>query len=85
MTTDFVLERLNVIVGSASEKESGNETASRMISFLKSHKAGNEASILRALDIWRESENSFENWLAEYLIKELELKTHTEQSAAGDV
>jgi hypothetical protein len=84
MTTDFVLERLDVIGGSAYEKESGNETASRMRSFLKSHIDGNEAAILRALDTWCESEDSFKKWIAEYLINELKLKTHTEQPAAGD-
>jgi len=74
MTTDFVLERLDVICGSASEKEVGNETAERIRSFFKSHIEGNEAAILRALETWRETGDSFKEWIAEYLINELKLK-----------
>jgi hypothetical protein len=85
MTTDFVLERLDVIGGSASEKESGNETAERMSSFLKRYLEGNEMDILRALETWQESEDSFKKWIGEYLINELKLKTLNERSTAGDV
>ncbi len=41
MTADFILERLDVIGGSAHLRESGNETAERMLSYLESHKVGN--------------------------------------------
>jgi hypothetical protein len=71
MTSDFVLERLEVIGGAASEKESGNETAERMLSFLRAHKNGNEVAISEALQTWLSSGTPFKEWVAEYLIKEL--------------
>ncbi len=78
MTADFVLERLEVIAGSADEKESGNETAERMLSFLKSHRVGNEAAMSKALASWRASKTPFKEWVAGYLATELELEENTE-------
>jgi len=73
MTSNFILERLEVIGGSASEKESGNETAVRMLNYLQSHKKGNEIEIKTALLSWKNSDNSLMAWLSEYLLEELEL------------
>ena len=75
MTEAFILERLEVIGGSAPEKESGNETAERMLKFLASHKFENEIEIKKALTKWNQSEDSFMAWVSEYLLRELkELK-----------
>ena len=52
MTANFILERLEVIGGSAHERESGNETITRMLAYLSSHKKGNEGEICAALDQW---------------------------------
>lgn len=73
MTSDFVLTQLDVIAGSASEKESGNETAERMLSFFRFHKEGNEAAISKALQEWSITGEPFRKWIAEYLMKELKL------------
>ena len=73
MDADFILERLEVFAGSASEKESGNETAERMFSYLDSHKEGNENEIKTALNQWKESGDSFKAWISEYLLETLEL------------
>ena len=52
MTLEFVLERLEVIGGSAHERESGNELEARMLAYLRSHKIGNEEAIRKALERW---------------------------------
>lgn len=52
MTSDFILERLEVISGSSHQRESGNETITRMLTYLSSHKKGNEEEIRAALDQW---------------------------------
>ena len=67
MTADFILERLEVIGGSASEKDSGNEIAERMLNYLQSHKQGNETEINKALLSWENSDNPLMAWLSEYL------------------
>jgi len=74
MTSDFILERLEVIGGSASEKDSGNEIAERMYNYLQSHKQGNENEIKKALLLWENSDTALLAWLSKYLLKELELK-----------
>lgn len=67
LKADFIVERLEVIGSSADEKESGNEIAERMLSYLKSHKNGNEAEIIKALSIWKAETKGLKHWLASYL------------------
>lgn len=73
MTADFILERLEVIGGSAHERESGNETAGRMLAFLSSHRKGNEEEMKKALMRWTAEKADPKLWLAKFLMKELSL------------
>jgi hypothetical protein len=73
MTADFILERLEVIGGSAHERESGNEMAERLLAFLASHRKGNEEEIKKALMRWTEEKKEPKAWMAEYLLKKLSL------------
>ena len=77
MTAEFILDRLEVIGGSAGERESGNETAGRMFDYLESHKADNECAIKSALEVWRSAEFPFKRWAADYLLRELHLHADT--------
>lgn len=52
MSPEFILDRLEIIGGSAHERESGNDTIGRMVDYLASHKAGNEESMREALQRW---------------------------------
>lgn len=73
MTADFILERLEVIGGSAHERESGNETAGRMLAFLASHRKGNEEEMKKALMQWTREKADPKFWLAEFLLEKLAL------------
>ncbi len=73
MTPEFVLERLEVIGGSAHERESGNETIVRMIDYLASHKAGNEESMREALRRWVLDGADPKASMAKIMLKELAL------------
>ena len=73
MTADFIAERIEVIVGSAHERESGNETGERILSYLRSHKDGNETEMRQALITLKASGDPFYNWATDYLLNKLEL------------
>jgi hypothetical protein len=73
LTRDFILERLEIIGGSADERESGNETIARMLAFLGSHKSGNEAEMKSALSTWKRGENKPKRAFASILLNELHL------------
>ena len=73
MTADFILERLEVIGGSAHERESGNETAGRMLAFLTHHRKGNEEEMKKALTRWTQEKADPKFWLAEFLLEKLAL------------
>jgi hypothetical protein len=73
MTADFILERLEAIGGSAHPRESGNETAERMLAYLASHKKGNEEEMKHCLLRWIEEKTEPKLWIAKYLLKKLEL------------
>ena len=68
---EFILQRLEVIGASASEMESGNETAERMLAYLRSHKNGNEEEIAKALAVWRAEAAGLKHWLSEYLTEKM--------------
>ena len=73
MTSEFIRERLEVIGGSAHEKESGNETIGRMVTYLASHKIGNESSIREALSRWIEDDAGPRASWAKIILKDLAL------------
>ncbi len=73
MSPEFILERLEVIGGSAHEGESGNETIGRMIDYLASHKVGNEESIRGALDRWIADRADPKASWAKIILKDLSL------------
>ncbi|RRJ95184.1 hypothetical protein Ga0100231_013575 [Opitutaceae bacterium TAV4] len=73
MTADFISERLEVIGGSAHEKEIGNITADRMLAYLESHKVGNEDEIRKVLDSWIDENADPKLWFGKYLKKGLKL------------
>ena len=77
MTSDFITERIEVIASSAHERESGNETAERILSYLRSHKEGNETEMRQALVLLRSMESPFFRWAGDYLLGELELTEQT--------
>jgi hypothetical protein len=73
MTPEFILERLEVIGGTAHEKESGNETIGRMVAYLASHKTGNEGIIREALRRWIADQADPKAFWAKIILKELAL------------
>ena len=73
MSPEFILERLEVIGGSAHERESGNETIGRMVDYLASHKIGNEESMREALHRWIADRADPKASWAKIMLKDLSL------------
>jgi len=73
MTAEFILERLEVIGGSAYDRENGSETIERMLEYLGSHKAGNEEAMKRALTQWATSDVEIRQSYAKIMLSRLQL------------